>query len=59
MELIVCHVIYSIRSQVIVLDVISCIKVNAIKNCAFLNHVSDSPCLSHNNAMKTCENLLN
>jgi len=34
-------------------------KVNVGKKCAFLNHIGDSPCSPHNNAMKTCEDLLN
>jgi len=32
--------------------------VNAGKICAFLNHIGDSPCSPHNNAMKACEDLL-
>ena len=34
-------------------------KVNAGKRCAVLNHIGDSPCSPHNNAMKACEDLLN
>jgi len=34
-------------------------KVNVGKICAFLNHIGDSPCSSHYNAMKACEDLLN
>jgi len=29
------------------------------KKCAFLNHIGDSHCSPHNNAMKVCEDLLN
>ena len=34
-------------------------KVNATKNCAFLNHIGDSCCSPHNNAIKADEDLLN
>ncbi|KAM6582276.1 hypothetical protein CsatB_009281 [Cannabis sativa] len=33
-------------------------KVNDGKNCAFLNHVGEDSCSTHNNALKSCEDLL-
>jgi len=34
-------------------------RVNDEKNCAFLTHVGSNPCSEHNNAVKTCQALLN
>lgn len=33
-------------------------KVNSGKNCAFLNHIGESPCSSHNNALEASRDLL-
>ena len=33
-------------------------KVNAGKDCAFLNHIGDDPCSPHNNAMRCCVDLM-
>ncbi|XP_065847572.1 uncharacterized protein [Euphorbia lathyris] len=34
-------------------------KVNDGKRCAFLTHIGEDPCSTHNNAMRSCEDLLN
>ncbi|KAG7943691.1 hypothetical protein I3843_15G055900, partial [Carya illinoinensis] len=33
-------------------------KINNGKHCAFLNHIGEDPCSCHNNAVKSCEDLL-
>lgn len=33
-------------------------KVNNEKKCTFLNHIGEDPCSPHNNAVRSCEDLL-